>query len=143
SFLVLRGRCRACGHPIPWRYPLVEAATGALFLGCYLRFGASWRALVAALFGCMMIALALIDLEHFILPDRITLPGIALGLLAQLLVGWVPLPWAIAGAAAGAGVILLMNAIWLAVRGVQGFGFGDVKMLAMIGAFLGLYGVAV
>jgi leader peptidase (prepilin peptidase) / N-methyltransferase len=143
SFLLLRGKCRACGHPIGWRYPMVEAATGALFLACYLRFDATWSALVAALFGCMMIALALIDLEHFILPDRITLPGIALGLLVQPLVKWVGLPWALAGAAVGAGVILLMNAIWLAVRGVQGFGYGDVKMLAMIGAFLGMTGVVV
>ena len=90
-----------------------------------------------------MIALALIDLEHFILPDRITIPGIVVGLLVQPLVGWVGLPWALVGAAVGAGVILAMNAIWLAIRGVQGFGYGDVKMLAMIGAFLGLSGVVV
>jgi leader peptidase (prepilin peptidase)/N-methyltransferase len=143
SFLVLRGRCRHCRAAIGWRYPMVEAATGGLFLACYLRFGPSWSALVAALFGSMMIALALIDLEHFILPDRITLPGIALGLLAQPLVGWAGLRSALIGAAVGAGIILVMNAPWLALRGVQGFGFGDVKMLAMIGAFLGLAGVVV
>jgi leader peptidase (prepilin peptidase)/N-methyltransferase len=148
SYLWLRGRCRNCGRSIGWRYPMVEAATGALFLACYLRFGASWSALIAALFGGLMIALALIDLEHFILPDRITLPGIALGLLAQPLVGWVGTGWAgivraLIGAAVGAGVILAMNAVWLAVRGVQGFGYGDVKMLAMIGAFLGVRGVVV
>jgi leader peptidase (prepilin peptidase)/N-methyltransferase len=143
SFLILRGRCRHCGAPIAWRYPMVEAATGALFLACFLRFGATWSALVAALFGCMMIALALIDLEHFILPDRITLPGIALGLLAQPLVEWAGLRSALVGAAAGAGIILVMNAIWQALRGVQGFGLGDVKMLAMIGAFLGLAGMVV
>jgi leader peptidase (prepilin peptidase)/N-methyltransferase len=143
SFLFLRGRCRNCRRSIGWRYPMVEAATGILFLACYLRFGASWSAVVAALFGASMIALALIDLEHFILPDRITLPGIAIGLLVQPLVKWVGLPWALVGAAVGAGVILLMNAIWKAIRGVPGFGLGDVKMLAMIGAFLGLSGVVV
>jgi len=143
SFLVLRGRCRSCGASIAWRYPLVEAATGALFVACFFHFGPTWSALVAALFGCLMIALALIDLEHFILPDRITLPGIALGLLAQPLVGWVGLRSALLGAAVGAGVILGMNAIWQALRGIQGFGLGDVKMLAMIGAFLGLSGVLV
>jgi leader peptidase (prepilin peptidase) / N-methyltransferase len=143
SFLVLRGRCRQCRAAIAWRYPMVEAATGALFLACYLRFGPSSSALVAALFGSLMIALALIDLEHFILPDRITLPGIALGLLVQPLVEWAGLRSALIGAAAGAGIILAMNAVWLALRGVQGFGFGDVKMLAMIGAFLGLAGVVV
>jgi leader peptidase (prepilin peptidase)/N-methyltransferase len=114
-----------------------------LFLACFLRFGATWSALVAALFGCLMIALALIDLEHFILPDRITLPGIALGLLVQPLVEWAGLRSALIGAAVGAGLILAMNAVWLALRGVQGFGLGDVKMLAMIGAFLGLQGMVV
>jgi len=143
SFLVLRGRCRGCGRSIGWRYPMVEAATGALFLACFLRFGPTWSAVVAALFGSLLIALALIDLEHFILPDRITLPGIALGLVLQPVVKWVTIPSALLGAAAGAGVILAMNAIWLLVRKVQGFGLGDVKMLAMIGAFLGLSGVAV
>jgi leader peptidase (prepilin peptidase)/N-methyltransferase len=167
SFLVLRGRCRGCGRSIGWRDPMVEAATGALFLACYLRFGPTWSALVAALFGSMLIALALIDLEHFILPDRITLPGIALGLVVQPLVQWAGVRWplvknavaalfeprwwptveavlgAVAGALIGAGVIWGMNLVWLKLRGVHGFGFGDVKMLAMIGAFLGLSGVAV
>ena len=143
SYLVLRGRCRSCGAAIAWRYPLVEAATGALFLACFLRFGATWSALVAAVFGCLMIALALIDLEHYILPDRITLPGIALGLLVQPLVEWAGLRSALLGAALGAGVILGMNAIWQVLRGVAGFGLGDVKMLAMIGAFLGVSGVVV
>jgi leader peptidase (prepilin peptidase)/N-methyltransferase len=143
SFLLLRGRCRSCGASISARYPLVEAATGALFLASYLRFGLTWSALVAALFGCLMIALALIDLEHYILPDRITLPGIALGLLAQPLVEWAGVRSALLGAAVGAGIILGMNMVWLALRGVQGFGLGDVKMLAMIGAFLGLSGVVV
>jgi leader peptidase (prepilin peptidase)/N-methyltransferase len=143
SYLLLRGRCRNCGAPIAWRYPMVEAATGVLFVACLLRFGPTWSALVAALFGCCMIALALIDLEHYILPDRITIPGIALGLLAQPLVGWAGLRSALIGAAVGAGVILGMNLVWQALRGVQGFGLGDVKMLAMIGAFLGLSGVLV
>jgi leader peptidase (prepilin peptidase)/N-methyltransferase len=143
SYLVLRGRCRSCGASISARYPMVEAATGALFLACFLHFGPTWSALVGALFGSMLIALALIDLEHFILPDRITLPGIVLGLAAQPLVHWAGLRSALVGAAVGAGVILGMNLVWQAIRGVQGFGLGDVKMLAMIGAFLGLSGVVV
>ena len=143
SFLLLRGKCRTCGARIGWRYPMVELATGILFAACVLHFGPTWSALVAALFGCCMIALALIDLEHYILPDRITLPGIAVGLLAQPLVEWAGVRSALVGAAAGAAVILGMNALWQVVRGVPGFGLGDVKMLAMIGAFLGLSGVVV
>ncbi|MBV8200459.1 MAG: prepilin peptidase, partial [Acidobacteria bacterium] len=80
SFVLLGGRCRACKAPIAWRYPLVEAATALLFVGCLERFGLSLAALAAALYGCLMIALGLIDLEHLILPDRLTLPGIAAGL---------------------------------------------------------------
>lgn len=143
SFLLLRGRCRDCRAAIGWRYPLVEAATGLLFLGCFLRFAASWNAVVAAVFGSAMMALALIDAEHFVLPDRITLPGIALGLGIQPLVDWTSVPSALAGAALGAGVIVGMNGLWWLLRRMQGFGLGDAKMLAMIGAFLGLEGVIV
>ncbi|MDX1382176.1 MAG: prepilin peptidase [Thermoanaerobaculia bacterium] len=141
SWLLLRGRCRDCAAPISWRYPLVEATTGLLFLASYLRFGASWEAAVAALFASAMVTLAMIDAEHFILPDRITLPGIAIGLLLQTVVDWTSLRSALLGAAAGAGVILAMNGLWWLVRRVQGFGLGDVKMLAMIGAFLGFPGM--
>src|SRR6185503_18556905 len=77
SFLLLRGRCRECKAPISWRYPLVEAATGALFVACLESFGLTWQAAAAAAFGAALIALAGIDLEHFLLPDAITLPGIA------------------------------------------------------------------
>ena len=141
GWLLLRGRCRACSLPISGRYPLIEATTGLLFLASYLRFGLTWEAAVSALFASAMVALAMIDAEHFILPDRITLPGIAVGLALQSLVGWTNLRSALVGAAAGAGVILLMNGVWWLLRRVQGFGLGDVKMLAMIGAFLGFSGM--
>ena len=142
SFLLLRGRCRDCSAPIGWQYPLIEATTGVLFAGAFLSFGPSWEAVIAALFGSLMIALAFIDAEHFVLPDRITLPGIIIGLALQPLIGWTSLTSAALGAAAGAGIILGMNGLWWLLRRVQGFGLGDVKMLAMIGAFLGLRGVA-
>ncbi len=91
SFLLLRGRCRHCGARISWRYPAVEAATAALFLACFLRFGISLQAPVAALFAALMLALAMIDYDHMILPDKLTWPGIALGLLLQPLVPWARL----------------------------------------------------
>ena len=143
SFLLLRGRCRTCGTRISWRYPLVEAVTGALFLACLLRFGLTPQALVAVVFSCLMLVLALIDYDHMILPDRITLPGTALGIATQLaapLVGLVP---AVIGALLGAGILLAVWGLWWVVRREEGMGLGDVKMLALVGAFLGWPGVLV
>jgi leader peptidase (prepilin peptidase)/N-methyltransferase len=155
SFLLLGGRCRECRAKISWRYPLTEAATGLLFLACFLRFGVSWQTPAAALFASLMLALAAIDAEHYILPDKITWPGIAAGILIQPLVPWarlrlweVPDPWgAIAGGAwgalLGAGILLAIWAGWYLLRREEGMGLGDVKMLALIGAFLGWKGMLV
>lgn len=143
SWVILRGRCRSCGTPISWRYPLIEAATGGLFLACFLRFGFTLQALTAAIFAALMLALAMIDYDHMLLPDRITWPGIAVGLAAQL---WGPLvdwPSALIGTALGAGLLLAIWALWWLVRREEGMGLGDVKMLALIGAFLGWTGVLV
>jgi len=151
SFVLLGGRCRACGARISWRYPLIEAATAILFVACLLRFGVTFEAPVAALFCSLMLVLAIIDVDHMFLPDALTWPGIALGILLQPLLPWARLwdgPWgAMAGAAAGAllgaGVLLAVWLAWLLIRHEEGMGLGDVKMLAVIGAFLGWKGVLV
>jgi leader peptidase (prepilin peptidase) / N-methyltransferase len=143
SFALLGGRCRVCKAPIAWRYPLIEAATALLFVGCCERFGLSLAAPAAALFCCLMIALGMIDLEHLILPDRLTLPGIAAGLALQPWLPWGGLWQAVAGAALGAAVLLAIWGGWYLVRHEEGMGLGDVKMLALIGAFLGWKGTLV
>ena len=143
SWLLLRGRCRDCGAPIPARYPLVEAVTGLAFAGAVARFGFGLEALVAAVLCALLVALAAIDVEHLLLPDRLTLPGIALGLGAQLVVSGGSLARGLSGALVGAGILLVLAGAWQLLRGVEGMGLGDVKMLAMIGAFLGLGGVMV
>ena len=143
SFLLLRGRCRQCKAPISWRYPLIEAATGALFVGCVETFGVSWRAAAAAAFGAALIALAGIDYEHFLLPDVITLPGIAAGLLISLRADWIDWRDALLGIVVGGGGLWLLRQAWLLLRHEEGMGLGDVKMLAMVGAFLGWQGVLV
>jgi leader peptidase (prepilin peptidase) / N-methyltransferase len=143
SFLLLRGRCRQCKAPISWRYPLVEAATAVLFVGSLETFGLSWHAAAAAAFGSALIALAGIDYEHFLLPDVITLPGIAVGLLLSLFADWIDWRQALLGAALGGGGLWLLARLWLLLRHEEGMGLGDVKMLAMVGAFLGWQGVLV
>ena len=148
SWLALRGRCRDCGHRISVRYPLVEATTAALFVLSAERFGFALETLVAALFCAVLVALAAIDVEHLLLPDRITLPGIAAGILLQPVTGWAGPGWSgvlggLVGAALGAGVLLLAYGLWWLVRREEGLGLGDVKMLAMVGAFLGWKGVVV
>lgn len=142
SYLLLRGRCRSCGGAISWRYPLVETVTAICFLASYRSFGAAWVAVaLAAAFCAAMIVLAMIDLEHYILPDVITLPGIVIGLLLQRWIPWATLGEALVGAALGAGMLYAVGWLWYRFRGVSGMGLGDVKMLAMVGAFLGWKGV--
>jgi leader peptidase (prepilin peptidase)/N-methyltransferase len=137
SFLVLHARCRACAIPIPWRYPLVEAVTAGLFLAAYLAFGPTLDAVVAAVFLATLLAITMIDLEHQIIPDVISLPGILAGCLASLATGRVHWLDSIIGATAGAviiTVILLVGTWW---AGQQAMGGGDIRLAAMLGAFLG------
>jgi leader peptidase (prepilin peptidase)/N-methyltransferase len=136
SWAVLRGRCRTCRASIAVTYPIVELTTAVLFAGGFLIYG--WTPLLAVrlLFTCAMIVLFVIDLQHRILPNVITLPGILVGLAfsAVLPPGWLA---ASIGAVAGGGALYLLAEAWYRLRGVEGMGMGDVKMLAMIGAFLG------
>ena len=137
SYLWLGARCRSCRSRISIRYPIVELVTMGMFLLHYQVFG--WDALLVPrlLFACAMIVLFEIDLEHQILPDVITLPGIAAGLLFALV--FPPgLRSAALGMLVGGGVLFAIGEAWSRLRKVEAMGFGDVKMLAMIGAFVGL-----
>jgi leader peptidase (prepilin peptidase)/N-methyltransferase len=136
SYLVLRGRCRKCRAPISPMYPIVEFITGAVFLAGYLYYGPSALLIVRLAFAWAMIALFVIDYQHQILPNVITVPGMVIGLLANFLAGpgWVA---SIIGAAVGAGSLYAIAEIYYRVRHEEGLGMGDVKMLGMIGAFLG------
>jgi leader peptidase (prepilin peptidase)/N-methyltransferase len=160
SFVLLGGRCRACKAKISWRYPAVELATGALFAVYVLAHGPTLAALRDCCFAAMLIGLLFADLEERILPDEFTLGGVALGLVfawwvkvpdftAQAvlwLAGFeVSGPWqSVAESVLGAALptLLLWGGGWLyeKVRHREGLGFGDVKLMAMIGAFLGLRG---
>ena len=162
SWLVLRGRCRHCQTPISPRYLLIELLTGALFLACYAYFGFTLATLKYCTFSFLLLGLIFTDAETKLLPDKMTLPGLALGvgfslltpvndLAAQFLPGIINLPFSgdisarllslvdsLVGAAAGASFIYGAGAIYLRWRGTEGMGFGDVKLMAMVGAFLGV-----
>ena len=137
SWIALRGRCSSCKTPISRRYPLIELATGALFALVGWRFGAQPVALLWCGFCAVLVALAGIDWDTTLLPDNMTLPLLWAGLVASLL-GWtIPLPESIWGAVAG--YLSLWSVYWLfkLTTGKEGMGFGDFKLLAALGAWLG------
>ncbi len=137
SYLVLRARCRACGTPISWRYPAVELVSAALFGLAYLRFGPSIQLVSALVLLSGLVAITGIDLDHQIIPDVLSLPGIALGLAASLApgaIGWID---SLLGVLVGGGVFIVIIVGSTLVLGQPGMGIGDVKLGAMLGAFLG------
>ena len=162
SWLILGGRCRNCKQKITPRYLIVELINALLFLGCYWHFGLTLATLKCAVFGFLLLGLIFTDAETHLLPDKMTLPGLALGLmfsfvvpvndlLSMLLPGVIELPvssdlsWrllsfmdAALGALVGASFLYGIGAAYFRWRGVEGMGFGDVKLMAMMGAFLGL-----
>jgi leader peptidase (prepilin peptidase) / N-methyltransferase len=162
SWLILRGRCRGCKSRISPRYLYIEVLTGALFLGCYAYAGLSLITLKFCAFGFLLLGLIFTDAETKLLPDKLTLPGLALGILfslfvpvndvaAQFLPRMMNLPFSaeidarlfslldsLLGAALGASFIYGAGAVYLRWRGAEGMGFGDVKLMAMVGAFLGM-----
>ena len=137
SYLALRGRCGGCGTPISPRYPIVEALTAAIFYWHYAVFGLTPLGGIRVAFACGLIALFAIDLDHQILPDRITLPGIVIGFASSLFLPPGPL-MSLAGIVVGGGLLWGIAEVWFRLRKVDAMGFGDVKMLAMVGAFLGV-----
>jgi leader peptidase (prepilin peptidase) / N-methyltransferase len=162
SWLLLRGRCRNCKARITGRYLAVEVLTGFLFLLCYGYFGLTLATFKCVVFGFLLLGLIFTDAETHLLPDKLTLPGLAVGLsfslvvpvndlASQLLPGIVQIPvssdWSwrmfsfldsMLGAIVGASFLYGVGAMYLRARGVEGMGLGDVKLMAMIGAFVGL-----
>jgi leader peptidase (prepilin peptidase)/N-methyltransferase len=136
SYLCLRGRCRTCKAPISMRYPIVEALTAAMFALAWWYYGPGPLLASRLLFGCALIVLFAIDLEHHLLPNVITLPGIAIGFMFSFVTepGWQA---SLLGIIAGGGVLFLIAETYYRLRHEEGLGMGDVKMLAMIGAFVG------
>ncbi len=159
SFLLLRGKCRFCKKTISWQYPVVEAMTTVIFWGTFASYGLQWKTAVLVVFFSALIVLVFVDLNHRLLPDVITLPGIALGMVLSLLVGieddvgtalvqlaglpdsagrWGWLASSLLGAVVCGGFLWLVGAVYFKLKGVEGLGGGDPKLMGMVGAFLGV-----
>ncbi len=149
SWLVLRARCATCRAPISWRYPAVEALTGLAGVALWRGLTPSSEFAIAAIFTLLMIVLFFTDYDHQLLPDLVTLPGFGVGLALAWYnpflgdPGWPRIVASLSGAALGSGILWGIGALYSRVRGVEAMGFGDVKMMALVGAFTGPAGVAV
>jgi leader peptidase (prepilin peptidase)/N-methyltransferase len=161
SFLALRGKCRKCGMPISWRYPLVELLNGLLYLWAFAEFGLAGEAAMAMALCSALLVITFIDLDHQIIPDVITLPGMVIGLLAApLFMSALEPPMAfglgrllpsagayltgfvnsLVGLVLGAAPLFVIGWLWEKFRKIEAMGGGDVKYMGMVGSFLGWKG---
>jgi leader peptidase (prepilin peptidase) / N-methyltransferase len=157
SYVALGGHCRHCAKPIPMRYPIVEALTGILFFVYVMALGPTLPALKYCVFGALMVGLMFADLEERILPDEFTLGGVVLGLVFSVVVPfretfssiflpaeWSPTWYSVADSVLGAMLpallLWLFGQLYFKIRKREGLGLGDVKMVAMVGAFFGIQG---
>ena len=137
SYVLLRARCRACQNPISWRYPAVELICGMLFALAYLHFGPTSRLAAALVLLGALIAITGIDFDHQIIPDMLSIPGIAVGVLWSFAPGGIGWRDSALGVLVGGGVFIAIILASSLVLGQPGMGVGDVKLGAMLGAFLG------
>lgn len=140
GYLLLRGRCRGCGESISPQYPVVELVTALIWAAAVVRYGVSWPALTAAIFFTLLLGIALTDARTYIIPDEFTVGGAAIGLLLAFAPGGLGIGRALLGAAVGFGLLYLAGMLgewWLDKPAMGG---GDIKMMAMVGAFLGPIG---
>jgi leader peptidase (prepilin peptidase) / N-methyltransferase len=138
SYVILRGKCRSCKGTISIQYPLVEATTGLLFLATFETFGWGFKFWAYSVFLSLLLIISVIDLHHQIIPDELSLPGIVVGVLVSLFahdISWIE---SLVGLLAGGGIFWAIAFLYEKFTGREGLGGGDVKLLAMIGAWLGL-----
>jgi leader peptidase (prepilin peptidase)/N-methyltransferase len=149
SWLILAAKCRHCKAPISWQYPVVEAITGVLFVLVYLRFGMTLATPIYMALAAAMVVVTFQDLADWTIPNEITLPGVPVGLGLSVIAMLVPTaglrvvhPFdALAGIALGFGILYGLDRIAILILKKPGMGFGDVKLMAMLGAFIGWQGV--
>lgn len=141
SYLILRGRCRSCQGPISPRYFLVELLTALLSVAIVRNFGLGLEAAIYLVFFCALLVIIFIDLDTFTIPDLITLPGMVAGLVASFVLPSMGVVKSLAGLVTGGGILLAVAIGYQILRKREGIGGGDIKLLAMIGSFVGMQGV--
>lgn len=149
SWLILGAKCRNCAQPISWQYPLVEAITGLLFLLVFLKFGITLATPVYMALAASMVLVTFVDLTDWTIPNEVTFPGIPLGIVVAVVAMLYPESNlilndpidALIGVVAGGGFLYLLDKAALVLLKKRGMGFGDVKLIAMLGAFFGWQGV--
>lgn len=137
SFIILRAKCRDCGAKISWRYPMVEFITAIFSLLLFIKFGLTLNFLVFFVFTAVLIVITFIDLDHQIIPDVLSLPGIPVFFLAAVFIVHVPWKEALIGLLIGGGVLFAVAFTYELITKREGMGGGDIKLLAMIGGFFG------
>ncbi len=141
SFIFLRGKCRSCSIPISWQYPLVELLHGLGYVFVFYRFGLSLETVVYSLLFSSLVVVTFIDLSHQIIPDVITLPGMVLGLIAGSTILPLGPVRSFVGLVLGGGIFYLIAILSVVILKKEGMGGGDIKLIAMIGAFIGWKGM--
>ncbi len=137
SYIILLGKCRHCRTPLAWHYPFVEAVIGLLSVTLFIRYGLAYQYFLYLVFVSSLVAISIIDLQHQIIPDVISLPGIVAGLAVSFLPGGVTWLDSLIGIIAGGGSLFLVAVVYEKLTGKEGMGGGDIKLLAMIGAWMG------
>lgn len=137
SYIFLLGKCRYCRQSIPMRYPVVEIITGLLSTALFIRYGLSYQYPIFLLFSACLVIISFIDLDHKIIPDIISLPGVFLGLVISFFFDHISWMDSLIGAIGGGGFLFLIAVVFERLTGKEGMGGGDVKLLAMIGAWMG------
>ena len=137
SYILLKGRCRNCGSRIPIQYPVVEFLTGIIYILIFLIYGLTLQSLIYIILASAVIIIAFIDLNKQIIPDVISLPGIGVGLILSFFVPYISFINSVLGVVVGGGIILVIGLVGSAIFKKEAMGGGDVKLAAMIGAFLG------
>jgi leader peptidase (prepilin peptidase)/N-methyltransferase len=137
SWILLRGKCRQCREPISIQYPAIELVTAAIWVGMAMHYGPTWRSLQGSILFSLLLTISLIDARHYLIPDALSLGGLGAGLALALLPGPPSILTSLIGAALGFGVLLAVGVLGEWVFKKPAMGGGDIKMMAMVGAFLG------
>jgi len=140
SWLLLRGKCRWCGHPISTQYPIIEAVVGVLWLAAMLAYGPTLRFVAAAVLGTILIGIAVTDARHYLIPDEYNWVGLVLGLALSLRGGVDGFLQAVLGAAGGFALLFAVGLVGRWILKEEAMGGGDIKMMAMVGSFVGWKG---